>query len=363
MFRRAALRRGETLEHQPIPYFYWDWCALFRGPTISDNDATMAITATKLRLGIDYLGLLATGAPLAVALSALCHSSHRVPDLLAQFTAPVLFVTVIATVAALALRLKRSAMAGGVASALLLAAVWPQWFPARETPAAEAPVLTLYSANVWARNTDVAAIAQSIAAADPDIVLLVELGDVPTAHLDQILPNHLHRTRSKPGNITVAPARVLIASRWPLKRIPEDISDSLSAVAAIGETPLGPVGLISTHLTRPWPFYPQYGQVIQSRDLAKVRATLGDTAIITGDFNSVSSARIGRQIQQETGLVPAPARLGTWPVKMPAVLGITIDQVWHSTDLVVIDRKLGMPNGSDHRPVITRVTAAQAQHP
>lgn len=314
----------------------------------------------QFRRTIDRFGVILVMAPLAIALSALTHTGHRLPDLLAQFTAPTLIVTLAATLLVGLCGLARSAIAGAVTTGLLVLAVWPQWFPAQARPAEDGTAITVYSANLWARNTDIQAIAASIRAADPDIVMLAEVGNSAGAAIDLILPNHPYRTRSEAGNITVAPARVLIASRWPLERIPENLDDHLSAVAANAETPIGTIGLISAHLTRPWPFYPQYGQIRQARDLANLRAGLGDSVIVTGDFNSVSSARIGRQIQSETRLRPASALLGTWPAKAPAIMGITIDQVWHSNDLAVLERSLGTANGSDHRPVITRLTRAQA---
>jgi endonuclease/exonuclease/phosphatase (EEP) superfamily protein YafD len=82
--------------------------------------------------------------------------------------------------------------------------------------------------------------------------------------------------------------------------------------------------------------------------------------IAAGDFNSVSTARIGRQIQADMGLIPAPGWPATWPSQAPAFAGITIDQVYRSPDLALITRHLGQPTGSDHRPVVTEFTRAQS---
>jgi endonuclease/exonuclease/phosphatase (EEP) superfamily protein YafD len=48
-----------------------------------------------------------------------------------------------------------------------------------------------------------------------------------------------------------------------------------------------------------------------------------------------------------------------WPAQLPAALGISIDHVWTSPDLAVIQRRLGRPTGSDHRPVVTVLTRAR----
>ena len=80
--------------------------------------------------------------------------------------------------------------------------------------------------------------------------------------------------------------------------------------------------------------------------------------IVAGDFNSVSSARIGKQIQADMGLIPAPGWPGTWPSQAPAFININIDQVYRSPDLALLNRRIGQPTGSDHRPVITEFTRA-----
>ncbi len=217
--------------------------------------------------------------------------------------------------------------------------------------------MTLYSANLWAPNTEVEAITRSIAEADADIVILVELGDAPAAHLDRVLADYPHRVLNARVDRPSGAARAAIASRYPLTAIP-DRPDGLVSVAAVAQTPLGPINIIGAHLTRPWPFQYQWGQINQATALAAIRRDMTGPVIAAGDFNSVSSARIGRQIQTETGLIPAPGWPGTWPSALPSAAGMTIDQVWRSPDLALLERRLGRKTGSDHRPVITRFTLA-----
>lgn len=309
-----------------------------------------------IRLVLNLLAMAVTLAPLGLAVAALIRSDHRWFDLANQFVAPAFLASIVWLLLLWLVRLRPAAIIATITTGLLLWAVWPQWFTPRiqSDPASE--TLTVYSANVWARNTDMAAMARSIADAKADIVLLVEVGDAPAADLDVLLPDHPHRVVSIVGNRTVAPARALVASRWPLKPLKENVEDQLFSAAARVPTPLGEIGVMSVHLTRPWPYQYQWAQIIQTEDMAKQRPRLGDAAIIAGDFNAVSSGRIGRQVKDSMGLIPAPAPVhaGTWPAKLPAFAGITIDQVWHSPQLALVDRRLGLKNGSDHRPVITR---------
>ena len=315
-------------------------------------------TKTLHRL-VDGLGFLIGLAPIVVAASALLRIDHRYPELLVQFTAPVFIVTAAATLLALLFRLKATVFAGLISSVLLALAVAPQWFPSGPKPAPDAPEMTVYWSNVWAQNDDVSAIAASIKDANPDIVLMAEVSPEVNDNLDTILPDHPYRSTSVVGNRNAAPARALIASRWPIKMQEENTHDTLTAVSALVETPLGEVGVIASHLTRPWPYRIHGAQRTQAQDMAKLRPQLGSRAIIAGDFNSVSNSNLGRYISREMDLTAAPGFPGTWPSKAPAPLGITIDQVWYSPELAVKSRKLGKANGSDHNPVIVRFTAAR----
>lgn len=309
------------------------------------------------RRAFQLASLAVVAAPLPVALAALSSLGHRWLDILAQFTAPAVIAAAVVTAGFLLLRRWRWAAAASGVLALLLLAVWPQWFPAGARPDGKAPAARLYSANLWARNAGVEAIAASIRAADADIVVLIELGDVPARQLDAVLEGYPHRVLTPRVDRPSGAARSVIASRWPLTAI-RDRPDGLHAVGATVRTPLGPVNVLGVHLTRPWPFQEQWGQIEQARAVAAIRRDLAGPVVVTGDFNSVSSARIGRQLQGETGLRPAPGFPGTWPSALPAALGVTIDQVYASPDLAFVSRQLGRPTGSDHRPVVTVVTRA-----
>ena len=292
-------------------------------------------------------------------LAALSGIGHRWVDILAQFTAPVLIAALIAALACVLLRLWPGAVAGALACLVLAVAVWPQWTPPRGRPQAGAPVVRVYSANVWALNTDVQAMARSIAQADADIVILVEFGDAPAARIDQVLAGSPHRALLGRVDRPTGPARSVIASRRPILRQLPDPPDGLSTVGAVVDTALGPITVFGVHLTRPWPFQYQWGQISQVMALdARRRAAPDHPVIAAGDFNSVSTARIGRQMKTDLGLVAAPGWPGTWPSRLPAFVGITIDQVWRSPDLALLSRRLGEPTGSDHRPVITEFTRA-----
>lgn len=312
-------------------------------------------TAANVAASLALIGLASIGA------AALSGVGHRWVDILAQFAAPAFIAAATVTLAALWLRLWPAIAIGAIAALLLAAAVWPQWITPMGRAQSGTPIVRLYSANLWVGNQDVDAIRRSIAAADADIVLLVEVGDAPSARLDDILAAYPHRAIAgrldKPRGKRVVS---VIASRYRIsQRLPSD-RDGLSANGAVVETPLGPINVFGVHLTRPWPYQFQWGQITQVMALnARRRKAPAHPVIAAGDFNSVSSARIGRQIKSDMGLSPAPGFPGTWPSSLPAFAGITIDQVYRSPDLALVSRRIGLPTGSDHYPVVTEFTLAQ----
>lgn len=295
--------------------------------------------------------------PLMLGLLALSGIGHRWVDVLFQFTAPVLVLTALLTAALVGARMWMATLLGMAAIVALALAVAPQWFPASTAPRPGAPVVRLYSANLQALNTDIDSIRASIFAAQPDVVALIEVGDAPAARLSQILEDYPYRIVSPRIDRPSGAARSVIASRWPLTVI-RDRPDGLHAVGATVRTPLGPLNVVGVHLTRPWPFQEQWGQISEAMALDAVVSDLTGPVVVAGDFNSVSSARIGRQVRRGLGLVPAPGFPGTWPSNVPSVFAVTIDQVYRSRDLAFVSRRLGRPTGSDHRPVVTEITLA-----
>lgn len=313
---------------------------------------------TKLLRIATLLAIAGVLAGLALpGLAALSGIDHRWPDVMAQFTAPAFVLSLSFAAALLLLRKNLSAVGAVGVAALSLLAVWPQWAAPMGTPDRAARTVRLYSANVYFGNDDTAAIRRSIEAADADIVVLIELGREPAEHIDTVLAGYPHRAETIPAHHRNGVARSVIASRWPLKPGPNPNPD-LHALTAVVETPLGSLNVVGVHLTRPWPFQFQWGQIKQVMALDALLQRVTGPVVVAGDINSVSSARIGRQVQSELDLAPAPAWPGTWPSAAPSALGVTIDQVWRSPDLAFVSRRLGEPNGSDHRPVVTEITRA-----
>jgi endonuclease/exonuclease/phosphatase (EEP) superfamily protein YafD len=302
--------------------------------------------------------LIPLGAPALILLASLAGSRHRWADILVQFASPALVGTLILLISYLLLRRRlNQVIALGLAGGLAFVA-WPQWAPDGGRPAPEAPVLRVYSANVWIRNSDVEAMRRSIEAADPDIIMLIEMGPATRDQVDTLLAGYPYR--SEPADQGDVLNRAIIAARFPIAEFGRR-PDGLHAVMVRGETPLGPMNFVITHLTRPWPFEAQEGQIHQVEALTARVVPLTDPVVIAGDFNSVTTGRIGRMIRSDMELNAAPGWPGTWPSALPGPARITIDQVYVTQELAVRDRRLGQSTGSDHMPVITEIGLAPVE--
>lgn len=308
-----------------------------------------------------FLILIFVGAALglaAIGVAGLSGIGHRWVDVVAQFPAPAFACAVVLATLALIFRMPRVAILGLTVAGLLAVAAWPQWFPPRAQPESAGPSMTVYSANLWARNPDVEAQVRSLAAAKADIIMLVEVGDAVAADLDRLLAGHPHRLVSRIHDGANGRSRTVIASRWPLEET--GFSDPVWGLEGVAVTPLGAVRLTATHMTRPWPFQYQWGQLIHAERLAQLKGDDARPFILAGDFNSVSTARVGKLIRDLNGAWAAPGWPGTWPSFVPGPFRVTIDQVYYSPKLALTSRRLGKATGSDHAPVITTFRRAKA---
>lgn len=293
----------------------------------------------------------------AVAASALLRPGHRYAELLLQFAAPALVVALLALAAAALLRRPGLASGFAVMALALGAALAPGW--RGHPPAGGEPLARVYVANLWARNEEVERMAASVADADAEVVVLIELGDAAAARLDEILAGYPHRVATPRIDRPSGAARSVVASRWPLEARDREVADGLSVVTAEVRLPDGSrLRVLGAHLTRPWPFQWEHAQARQAERLAARVGAGPERTVVVGDFNAVRLGRPVRRLTGEAGLRLAPAAWGTWPAALPAPLRITIDQALVSPDLVVVRRTLGRPTGSDHRPVIVEVAPA-----
>lgn len=310
------------------------------------------------------LGLLLGGgspAGLVVAASALLADRGYVFDLIAQFTAPAVALTCVGALACAAALRPRLAAAWLLALALQLAAMQPQLRPQVRPTAFGAAAVRVYFANLYVLNPAPVRAVASIAAEDPDVIVLIEVGPRHLRALGPLLRRYPHRLISTTGRFHGRDPRIVVASRYPLRTLANERRDGLAVTEAAVDAPGAAFRLVATHLTRPWPFDDPGAQTRQARRLAR-RINAGDASrtLVVGDFNAVAAGAVMQRFAADARLTPLAAPAGTWPAFAPAPFRIAIDNALAGSALSLTERRVGADTGSDHRPVSFDVAPAQA---
>jgi endonuclease/exonuclease/phosphatase (EEP) superfamily protein YafD len=296
----------------------------------------------------------ALGAALAVAAARFSPAL----DLIAQGAGPAFALVLPGAALALVLRRWRPFQGMALGLAALALALQGQWFARPPAAASGAPPARIYVSNIWRGNAQFAKTARSIAEARPDVLAIAEFSDLQ-AKAPGLLEGYPYRTSARPDCRYNYCPRELIASRWPIDPLPGFDRGSYGVAAARIHAPSGSFRLVLVHLTRPWPFKRAGSLRHQLADLASVlNADRSEPLVLVGDFNATLAGAHLKKLVSETGLSPAPARLGDWPSPVPAPLRIAIENAFAGDGETIASRRLGAANGSDHLPIV--IEAARA---
>ena len=244
--------------------------------------------------------------------------------------------------------------------AINAASLWPLYAPQSPSDATGQP-LRLMTANVFVDNRQSQPIIDLVRREHPDLVLLIEADDrwVDDLHaLDRSHPYQLQVTRES-GFGALGPFSMVLFSRLPL----------VNAEVHRHETvPIPTITAQVSHAGEDWtligvhPFPPVSADRTRDRDrlLADVAEFLQNVEgpkIVLGDLNITrwspqfaNLLRVGGLRDSEVGFGYQP----TWPDWLPWPV-LPIDHVLVSSDVTVIDRRVGPSIASDHRPVIVDV--------
>jgi endonuclease/exonuclease/phosphatase (EEP) superfamily protein YafD len=226
---------------------------------------------------------------------------------------------------------------------------------AGETPSDSATVRAI-TMNVWYRNRSYAAAERFIRESWPDFVLGVEMTPAwrrALASLRDILPYTVPAPRAGTSGL------VLYSTHPCLRCEILDIGD-VGLPAVVGEFRVGgrTLTIVGAHFTVP--LGPAHAHLM-ARHVAAVgdyvRALPGPVVLL-GDLNTTPWSHYFRDLRARSGLRDSALGRGiqpTWPAwwRIPMV---TIDHALVSNDIQFVDRQVGPPIGSDHRPVIVDFT-------
>lgn len=230
----------------------------------------------------------------------------------------------------------------------------PFWTASPGLPSGQGePVLTVASANLHVSTTHIGRLSEWLASADPDVVVLLEVSRAlgpQFASLTQY-PHQVVHAEDSPFGIAVL-SRVPLFSpelrrdAHGIARIEVDLMVKQERIALVAFHPMPP---INHH------FHAARDKAL--REIASRLHAAGRPALLVGDLNATpwSSAFAGLEafdLRRTTGLRP------TWPAWGHGVFGIPIDHVLASRHWRVLHGEQGPDLGSDHVPLLVRLTLA-----
>ncbi|QPC87243.1 AP endonuclease [Mesorhizobium sp. NBSH29] len=222
-------------------------------------------------------------------------------------------------------------------------------------PQADAPVYRLLQMNLRFDNQSPENVLSLIARTRPDVITLNEVSAQWKPALDRIEAAYPHRIfcagRSHVGGVALLSRRPF-SDTSPARCFARG-SLAIAAVDFGGET----VDVAALHLGWPWP----RRQAAQIDAISGILATLGDAAILAGDFNATGWSTATRRVAEAGGLTPTDGIGATWlhrklPKSLRRWVGLPIDQVMGKGRLTVQSAKVETDAGSDHLPILVTFT-------
>lgn len=220
----------------------------------------------------------------------------------------------------------------------------------------QAAAFTVASANVNLHSRDTRTLATWLAGVQADVVVVLEVSPAYATGLGALTDYPFQRIVAQDS-----PFGIALLSRHPLQhvRVIED-TPGVAHIEAQLQWQGRAVEVIALHPMPP--LSPHYHRVRNATlsALANQAAVSGSPTILAGDLNATpwSSAFSGLA---QRGLHRASGLAATWPAALRGLIGIPIDQVLVSRHWAVVASDVGPPLGSDHLPVLTRLTLRTAE--
>ena len=310
--------------------------------------------AAFLNRAFFVLCLLASAVALILGLVCTANPHGPLLSLIDVFTLPMLTATVVMTAVFFLIRQKAAGFVGVAAALILFIALWPQAFPAERAADPSQPSVRIVFANLYVDNKRPERLLPFIAQQKPDIVATVENSPWSRTTLIPAL--------SRDYPYTFSDGQTFVCSRFPIRNGVRDVGKSslwygftLMDVA----TATGTMRLAVAHLAEPRPLH----STLQTQQLEDIASDLKgpDAArtVLVGDFNSDLSAWKLQKLARVLNLRPAAAPTGTWPMLLPGVLRIAIDNGFAGSRYTLSQRRVGPNFGSDHRPISLLIQAAR----
>lgn len=311
-------------------------------------------SAPRRAIGTGVAGLAA--ASIAVTLLGLAARSWWVAELFTHFRLQLVAGQLVLLAALLGLGYRRTALALAACAVLNGWSLYPVAWPAGQAVAVAAGnELSVMTVNVSARNDRHEPLLAMIEHEQPDLILVVELTERWARRLTSLDTDYPHRELlPDAGAFGLA-----LLSRHRLEIISTAMLGASGAIDARVHGPSGPFRVLGVHLLPPTSARGAAERNRQLAELAERRALIDEPLIVLGDFNLSPYSPYYAEWLAATELEDTLAGRGpsaTWPSFMP-VLGIPIDHCFVSAHFTSLERRHLPEFGSDHYPVLVRLTA------
>lgn len=231
--------------------------------------------------------------------------------------------------------------------------VWPEARAAAAADTRGSP-LSVMTVNVSARNDSPDALLTTLTRERPDVILVVELTPRWRRALERVTDAYPYRELAPESG----PFGLGLLSRFPIERARLIELGPTPAVDARLDGPGGTLRVLGVHLMPPMSARLAAERNGQLEQLAGLRADIDEPLVVLGDFNLSPYSPYYTDWVRATGLVDTLAGRGpsaTWPTFLP-LLGIPIDHCLVSEHFGVRGRRHLSEFGSDHYPVLVRLT-------
>lgn len=288
---------------------------------------------------------------------------HRILELFSHFRLQYFVASILLAAVFIGLRWRSYAMLGLACVVLNAYFVVPWYLPPGTLPGTAAKraedfgdPITLLHANVRRTNTDPTRFIALVEHERPDLLVMQEATSTWLASLDAIRASYPYRVEEPRDD----PFGIALFSKFPLDRTAVIASDPLGFPDIVARAIVGGqrLNIISSHPMPPTSSANYGARNLQLDAVARLAARTPGPLVVIGDLNITMWSNHYRKFEDVSGLTSARQGFGiapTWPLFFfPAM--IPIDHCLVSEDVYVDDLAAAKPMGSDHLPLLCRIS-------
>ncbi len=305
-------------------------------------------------VGVRLVRLCAAGLAVCTVLYFLA-SYNRTAETTTHFVTWYALIGLAGIAVALIARQRKLAALCLVFTLFFVALIAPWYLAQSPQPTSSDPNLRVLTANVHSINEQTSLLLDLVVQEDPDIVMIQELSPMWVRALQSLRDAYpYHVERGRPDHFGIG-----LYSRWPLENseVFNLADDRYPAIRADIQVNGRLISVLNMHTMPPLTsaaFELRNAQLAAAGEFAN---GVDDLAIVAGDLNitmwspyyrALESKSELRNVRRGFGIIP------TWPANLP-LLGLALDHVLASPDILVVDVEPGPDIGSDHLPLLVEL--------